>query len=96
MGRGLDPQLKRPFISPAAKVFSVMDFSATFVERKLSPAALEEGMQLLHNLYTGTGVLLLKKGTIFTTGNIEAIHRIYTLDPFERDISVLISKGELP
>jgi len=91
-GTRLDPALKRVFKSAAAKVFSVMDFSATFIERKLAPIDLEEGMQLLHNLYTGTGVLLLKKGTIFTAENIEAINRIYTLDPFERDISVLISK----
>lgn len=93
-GTRLDPKLKRAFKNAATKVFSVMDFSSTLVERKLSPAALEEGMQLLHNLYTGTGVLLLKKGTIFTVENIEAIHRIYTLDPFERDISVLIEKDK--
>jgi response regulator RpfG family c-di-GMP phosphodiesterase len=93
-GTRLDPKLKRAFKGAAAKVFSIMDFSANFVERKLSPSALEAGMQLLHNLYTGTGVLLLKKGTIFTAENIEAIHRIYTLDPFERDINVLIEKDK--
>ena len=59
---------------------------------KVSPKELEAGMQLQNDLYSGTGVLLLKQGTVFDEAAIEAVSRCFMIDPFEREIKVLIKK----
>ncbi len=89
-GTRLDPELRKVFKQAATEVFSHLDISAEVAERKVSPKELEIGMQLRYDLYSGTGVLLLKKGTIFDQTAIDAIQRCFMIDPFERDIAVLI------
>lgn len=94
-GSRLDPGLVKAFNRSAEEIFSHLEIAAEVVERKVAPKELEVGMQLRHDLYSGTGVLLLKKGTLFDEDKIDAIQRCFMIDPFEREISVLIeSKGD--
>ncbi len=88
-GSLLDPSLKKILAEGAEEISSKLEISSDVVETKVSPNELEEGMLLLHDLYSGTGVLLLKKGTFFDEVSINAVKRCYLVDPFERDISVL-------
>lgn len=95
-GGHLDSGLKKVFRLAAEEIFSHLELATNFVERKVSPKELEVGMQLRHDLYSGTGVLLLKKGTVFDEAGIEAIRRCFMIDPFERDIMVLIDNKVSP
>ena len=92
-GRLFDPDLRRVFNRAAQKIFSHLEITTDMIERKVAPSELEVGMRLRHDLYSGTGVLLLKKGTVFDETNIEAIGRCFMIDPFEREIVVVIEKG---
>jgi response regulator RpfG family c-di-GMP phosphodiesterase len=89
-GSILDPSLKDILAEGAEEVYAKLDISSDIVEKKVSPNELEEGMQLRHDLYSGTGVLLLKKGTFFDETSIKAIKRCNMVDPFEREIMVLL------
>ncbi len=93
-GTRLDPTLEKVFHATAKALFSHLEFTAEVVERKVSPKELVVGMQLRHDLHSGTGVLLLKKGTIFDEFGIDAINRCFMIDPFEREITVLIDSQE--
>ncbi len=93
-GERLDPELEKVFSAAAEEIFSQLEILAEVIERKVAPKELEVGMQLRHDLYSGTGVLLLKKGTIFDEAAIDAIKRCFMIDPFEREISVLIEKNQ--
>jgi len=90
-GSILDPSLKDVLAEGANEVYTKLDISSDIVEKKVSPNELEEGMQLRHDLYSGTGVLLLKKGTFFNEASIKAVKRCYMVDPFEREILVLLN-----
>lgn len=91
-GQSLDPALRPALETGARDVYSHLDLSAEVIERKVSPKELELGMQLRHDLYSGTGILLLKQGTVFEEGNIAAVRRCQTIDPFEKEICVLIDQ----
>lgn len=94
-GKALDPALRIPLEEGAREVYSHLDISAEVLEKKVSPKELEIGMQLRHDLYSGTGVLLLKQGTVFDEVAIEAVKRCFMIDPFEREIFVLIDRSSL-
>lgn len=89
-GRVLDPELRVPLEEGAREVFSYLDISAEVIEAKVSSKGLKAGMRLRYDLYSGTGILMLKQGTVFNEAGIEAVKRCLTIDPFEREISVLI------
>lgn len=92
-GTSLDPALRLPLEEGAREVFSHLEISAEVLETKVSPKELEAGMQLRHDLYSGTGVLLLKQGTLFNEAAIEAVKRCFMIDPFEREIAVLVDRS---
>lgn len=93
-GRSLDSGLRLALEEGAREVYSHLDVSAEVREAKLAPNELKVGMQLRHDLHSGTGVLLLKQGTVFNENAIEAVKRCFMIDPFEREISVLIKLKE--
>jgi hypothetical protein len=51
------------------------------VEKGLHPADLMPGMVLSMEVRGGTGVLLLKKGTVLDTHRIDLIKRRFHIDP---------------
>ena len=93
-GKSLDPGLRPALEEAAQEVYSHLDISTEVLEAKVAPKELEVGMQLREDLYSGTGVLLLKHGTVFDENAIEAVKRCFLIDPFERDISVLLQRNE--
>jgi len=94
-GKALDKSLRLALEEGAREVYSHLDISAEVLETKVAPKELEVGMQLQNDLYSGTGVLLLKKGTVFDKTAIEAVRRCFMIDPFEREIAVLIDRSQL-
>jgi len=92
-GKSLDPSLRLVLEEGAREVYSYLDISAEIYEAKVSPKNLTIGMQLRQDLYSGTGVLLLKKGSIFSESSIDAVKRCFMIDPFEREIAVLIKNS---
>lgn len=90
----LDPALQRIFRKIACQVYVTMpehDSQAT-VELELRPAELRGGMLLSRDLYSGTGLLLLDRGTVLDDTMIASIARYYQLDPPEHGIFALIQR----
>ena len=48
---------------------------------ELAPGQLTEGMRITQNLYSGTGLLLLTKGTVLDAGKIASVTRYFEIDP---------------
>jgi len=95
-GNALDPDLRRALKKGAKKVYSYLNISSKIRESRVSPKGLEVGMQLQHDLFSGTGVLLLKQGTVFDENAIAAVQRCFMIDPFEQEIAVLLRDDEVP
>ena len=93
-GKMLDADLRAVLETAAPIVFSHLDMSAEVITLNVSPRDLKPGMQLLRDLYSGTGVMLLNKGAIFDETAIAQVRRRYEIDPFDKDIPVLIQPRE--
>jgi len=94
LGSRFDPALIA-FLQDAAKsYYSAMDSVLENATRKeCGPRMLRPGMMVLRDVYSGTGLLLLKKGVVLNEGNINALKRYYDIDTPEQDVLVL-SKDE--
>lgn len=93
-GEILDPGLRDVLEVSAREVFSHLDISAEVLKVSVSPKELKPGMQLRRDLYSGTGVLLMKQGAIFDEVAIASVNRRYEIDPFDTTIPVLISRDQ--
>lgn len=93
-GKKLDADLRITLETAAPIVFNHLDISAEVAKLHVKPRDLKPGMQLLRDLYSGTGVMLLNKGTIFDETAIALVKRRYQIDPFDMDIPVLVQPRE--
>lgn len=57
------------------------DIACAGGEQELNPGELLEGMRIVRNIYSGTGLLLLTEGTVLDAGSIVAVARYYEIDP---------------
>ncbi|CAH2031575.1 HD domain-containing phosphohydrolase [Trichlorobacter ammonificans] len=92
----LDPTLQRVFRKAFHYAYPAMpafDDQAT-VELELKPAELKAGMLLTRDLYSGTGLLLLDRGTVLDDSMIVSITRYYQLDPPEQGVFALIRTSQ--
>jgi response regulator RpfG family c-di-GMP phosphodiesterase len=89
-GDTLDPDLRDVLVAVAPEIFRHLEISAEIMKFNVKPMELKPGMQLLQDLYSGTGVLLLKKGAFFDEVAIASVQRRYQIDPFDVSIPVLI------
>ncbi len=89
-GTILDPALKQTLMAGAHRIYGQLSITSDHRELYLSPKELKAGMKLLSDLHTGSGVLLLGKGTIFDEKAIEAISRCALIDPFDKSIHVVV------
>uniref|UniRef100_C6DZA7 Response regulator receiver modulated metal dependent phosphohydrolase n=1 Tax=Geobacter sp. (strain M21) TaxID=443144 RepID=C6DZA7_GEOSM len=81
LGHRLDPALF-PIIKPhLSEVYPASQRMPALVEKELRPQQLLEGMLVTRNLYTGSGLLLLSKGTRLDEYQIANIARHYKIDP---------------
>jgi len=91
-GTLLDPQIQWAF-ERATRTILGSDAgrgAGERVEQEVSPLALRDGMVLSRDIYTGSGLLLLKKGTIVDDILKESIQRFYTLDQIDHGVFVLM------
>jgi putative nucleotidyltransferase with HDIG domain len=80
-GRLYDPALLPLLEKPAQSVYGSRAASSAEREQEVAPGELHDGMVLSRNVCSGTGLLLLNRGTLLTEHMIIAIKRYYTLDP---------------
>lgn len=93
LGMGLDPH----FVSSAKKcakyVYCAGDTRAgSGVENEYTPTELISGMQVTRDIYCGTGMLLITKGTKLDRQMIESIQRYYEIDPPTRGVYAIITR----
>jgi response regulator RpfG family c-di-GMP phosphodiesterase len=87
-----DAALYAPLEKAARELFSSI-LRDDDVEIELTTKDLVVGMVLARNLTTGTGLLLLRKGTVLNDNNIETLKRVIHLDPSKSGIFVNTKKG---
>jgi hypothetical protein len=63
------------------------------IEMELKTRYLAPGMLISKDVITGTGLLLLRKGTVLNAKNIETLKRAANLDPSKCGIFVTTKKG---
>ncbi len=59
------------------------------IEKEIPPEDLREGMLVIRDVVSGTGLLLLSKGSILDFSAIKSLRRYYTIDPPEEPLLVL-------
>ncbi len=95
-GSRLDPNLQKAFDRVAAAVYlrEIGKAAEAVTEQEISPDELKNGMILSRNIYSGSGVLLLKKGAELDKFKCMAIRRFYELDPVEHGVFITIEETE--
>ncbi len=95
LGSRFDPALFK-FLQDSARIhYSALNSVLENATRKeCGPAMLRPGMMILRDVYSGTGLLLLKKGVVLNEGNIKALKRYYDIDAPEQDVLVLFKDDD--
>jgi response regulator RpfG family c-di-GMP phosphodiesterase len=95
LGIVLDPAFFDPMQRHAVELYaSTGTAHEECPERELRPKELHEGLVINRNLYSGTGLLLLTKGTLLDSQKIAAILRYYDID--SPASGVFVTKGAQP
>ncbi|MFZ4859991.1 MAG: HD domain-containing phosphohydrolase [Desulfuromonadaceae bacterium] len=95
LGRHLDPSLQLVFKSCVNKCYisdSKQIYEAEAVILELRPNELQPGMVLAHNLLSGSGILLLKRGITLDAVLITLVKRYYQIDPSVTGVFVLAKR----
>lgn len=92
LGTRFDPKLFSFFVTPVTDQYRPAGLRENLVEQTLEPNELREGMILAEDLYSGTGLLLLSKGTCLDKNRISSIHRFHKLDPSKSRMIVLTER----
>jgi HD-GYP domain-containing protein (c-di-GMP phosphodiesterase class II) len=92
-GRMLDPGLRTILEKSALEIYGQIKEASNFFETRVGSEELKAGMVLCEDLCSGTGVLMLKRGTVFDEAGIKAVKRCQVIDPFEKEILVSIEKN---
>ncbi len=88
-----DATLYTPLEKAAHEFFHSIVNESNFIEMELKTGDLAPGMVISKDVSTGTGLLLLRKGTILNDKNIETLKRAAYLDPSKSGIFVTTQKG---
>jgi len=87
-----DPDLY-PYIEKSVReVYARQMPRTSVVELELKPEDLSEGMVISRDVLSGTGLLILSKGTRLDRRKIEALKRYYKLDPSRTGIFVWVKR----
>lgn len=87
-GDRFDPRLP-PFLkSRLQEIYGESPATKEKVEALVDPRDLVPGMSLARNVVSGTGLLLLNKGSELNEDNIKSLQRYYLLDPSKEKILV--------
>lgn len=93
LGTRFDPTLYKPLAEAAGAYYSDQDAVVEHTRRcELEPRELAVGMMVLRDVYSGTGLLLLQKGSVLSAENIRSLKHYYASDPPERPVQVLVKR----
>ncbi|RMG57812.1 MAG: HD domain-containing protein, partial [Deltaproteobacteria bacterium] len=87
-----DPDLVSAAVDLIPRVYAEFTPDTDMVEVEVSPDHLKPGMILARDVTSGTGLLLLRKGTPLDSTKIASLRRYYTLDPSRSGIFVFTKK----
>jgi hypothetical protein len=97
VGKQLDPSLQGTFRKiikytyfTSPETIKVLEMAKGQVELEIEPNDLRSGMVLARNVYSGSGLLLLHKGTTLDAVMADSVRRYYKLDPPEHGIFVYV------
>lgn len=93
-GSRFDPQLYPHLEKPLFELYGQVVYDDGKIGKILDPNELRPGMILAEDLYSGTGLMLLKKGTDLQTPHLESIHRYHRLDPFPGGVTVMVDSDD--
>ncbi len=87
-GRSFDPRLVPKVLKAAKKFYQENQPVSESSELELNPNDLALDMVVSRDVLSGTGVLLLGKGTVLTSKNIATLKRYYQVDPANHGVFV--------
>ena len=91
-GKLFDPKLIPVVLEQAEIFYKKIRPRTDHIEIELLPADLQEGMEANRDVFSGTGILLLTKGTVFATASIALLKRYYDLDPPNEGVFVSVKE----
>ncbi|HCC54180.1 MAG TPA: two-component system response regulator [Desulfobulbaceae bacterium] len=89
-GTLFDPHLVPVVLAQAEDFYKKNRPKTDHIETELLPGDLEEGMEVSRDVFCGTGLLLLTKGTVLAKHNILLLKRYYELDPPNQGVFVSV------
>ncbi len=92
-GHQFDPKLIKVVEEEARAFYAKTLAKADFSEIELHPKDLAAGMVVTRDVFSGTGILLLGKGTMLNETNIPLLLRYSRLDPSKIGIFVSLKEG---
>ncbi|HNR12787.1 MAG TPA: response regulator [Thermodesulfobacteriota bacterium] len=87
-----DPHLFPHIAKAAREIYKTKTVKRGTVECELLPNELREGMIVSRDVLSGTGVLLLSRGTMLNNDNIPTLNRHNKLDPSNNGIFVWVKE----
>ncbi len=91
-GTKFDPEIY-PFIESTIKeIHSKLKVKTGMVEMEFDVKDVKEGMVISRDVKSGTGIILLSKGTKLDMKSINALRRYYKLDPSKSGVFVLVER----
>jgi response regulator RpfG family c-di-GMP phosphodiesterase len=96
-GKSLDPHLTKFLRNIVTEVYmsgGIVDEGMS--ERELRIDQLSAGMIVSRDVRSGTGLLILKRGTALDQKHIKTLQRLFELDPSRSGVFVWSGRGEAP
>ncbi len=84
----LDPDLYEALAASVRSVYMKVESQEETIEAELPCDRLEEGMTVIRDIRSGTGLLLLSKGVVLTAKTIGVLQRYHAVDPLKTGILV--------
>ena len=91
-GTLFDPKLVPVALGQAEEFYKKIRARTDHIEIELLPADLQEGMEASRDVFSGTGILLLTKGTVLAKPSIMLLKRYYGLDPPNQGVFVSVKE----
>ena len=91
-GKLFDPKLVPVVLEQAEAFYKKTRPRTDHIEIELLPRDLREGMEASRDMFSGTGILLLTKGTVLARPSILLLQRYYELDPPNQGVFVNVEK----
>ena len=91
-GTLFDPKLVPVVFEQAEPFYKKIRPRTDHIEIELLPNDLQEGMEASRDVYSGTGILLLTKGTVLARPSILLLKRYYELDPAKQGVFVSVKE----